>query len=64
MIRSTHHEGLGRTCDRQVSEFHREVSSSLARLGLVHSLERVTDCGLFSLDIVLDGSNVCIEVGG
>ena len=46
----------------QVSEFHREVSSSLDRLGLPHSLEYITPCGLYSLDIVLTGRHICIEV--
>ena len=47
-----------------MSEFQREVSSSLGRLGLAHSLEYSTPCGLYSLDIVLSDRPVCIEVDG
>ena len=47
-----------------ISSMHREVSESLNEMGVPHQIEFVTNDGLFSLDIVLKGRQVAIEVDG
>ena len=47
-----------------ISQFHREVSAALTNMGVPHEIEYVTEDGLFSLDIVLRGKKVAIEVDG
>ena len=37
-----------------ISQFHREVSAALTKMGVPHEIEYVTEDGLFSLDIVLE----------
>ena len=47
-----------------ISQFHRQVSAALTKMGVPHEIEYVTEDGLFSLDIVLRGKKVAIEVDG
>lgn len=47
-----------------ISQFHREVSETLTDMGVPHEIEKVTEDGLFSLDIALKGKRVAIEVDG
>lgn len=47
-----------------ISEFHSEVSRTLNAMGIPHTLEHLTDDGLFSMDIALPEEHIAIEVDG
>ena len=47
-----------------VSKLHSEVSQVMASLGVNHNIERITDDGLFSADILIEDDKVIVEVDG
>ena len=47
-----------------VSKLHSEVSQVMGSLGVSHNIERITDDGLFSADILVEDDKVIVEVDG
>jgi len=47
-----------------VSKLHSEVSQVMGNLGITHNIERITDDGLFSADILIEDDKVIVEVDG
>lgn len=47
-----------------VSKLHSEVSQVMGSLGVSHNIERITDDGLFSADILIEDDKVIVEVDG
>ena len=47
-----------------VSKLHSEVSQVMGSIGISHNIERITDDGLFSADILIEDDKVIVEVDG
>lgn len=47
-----------------VSKLHSEVSQVMGSIGVSHNIERITDDGLFSADILIEDDKVIVEVDG
>lgn len=47
-----------------VSKLHSEVSAVMSGLNVPHDIERITEDGLFSADILIEDVKVIVEVDG
>ena len=47
-----------------VSKLHSEVSAVMSSLNVPHDIERITEDGLFSADILIEDVKVIVEVDG
>jgi hypothetical protein len=68
-IEKTLYEKSEKTWRKQVGEiitsyFHKEVSRTLNAMGIKHVLERLTEDGLFSMDLCIPEERIAIEVDG
>ena len=65
LVAALREQWLAQAGQSRASAFQTEVSRALSRVGIAHDMERLTDDGLFCIDIVLRGpARVAVEVDG